>query len=110
MPTSAEKRLFCRHLFTEGGSTSTQRHKYLDTLYADVREVLTSGKTLAATSSGGASASFMVLQSFSPQDVAELIDEAHTWADAANLTAALALIGPPARHYGHDFSGLACRF
>lgn len=104
LPTAAEKRLFCRHLFRDNPDSADARHAYLDTLYAQVREALTSGKTLTATSAAGASATFMVFQSFTPAEVAELIDEAHTWADQATLVDALVLIGPNVRAFRNDFS------
>lgn len=106
MPTAAEKRLFCRHLFLDNPESADARHAYLDGLYAQIREALTSGKTLTATSAAGASATFMVFQTFTPTEVADLIDEAHTWADADTLEDALALIPSAVRHFASDFSGL----
>lgn len=105
MAKASTKSEFCRLLFRQGG-TPAKRHAYLDTLAAAALEAQTEGKTLTATASGGSSASFMVFQAWAPGDVLELVATARAWADAANITAALALIGPACRSYRSDFSSM----
>jgi len=61
-----------------------------------------SGSAIQSTASNGAQVAFQFFAGWSPDDALVLIDEARDWAAAADLAAALALIGGPVYAYGFD--------
>lgn len=99
------RREFCRRLFRLGGATSALRHQWLDAL-SDSSALQQQGGAIVSTSANGASVSFQLPSNWSPNDAPGLLDAARAWADAADVTAALALIGGPIRYVSPDFSGL----
>lgn len=103
--TYAIRREFCRRLFRVGGATAQLRHSFLDTLSDAAIAAQTAGSAVLSSSANGASVQFQFFAGWTPDDALSLIDEARTWADAADVAAALALITDgPVTSYGHDFT------
>ena len=103
--TYATRREFCRRLFRDGGATTVLRHAFLDALADMALAAQASGRAVQATSAAGASTTFQFFAGWSPADALALIDEARTWADAADVTAALELVRDDVTSYGFRFSG-----
>lgn len=99
------RREFCCRLFRLGGATPAARNAWLDEL-SDSAALQQQGGAIVSTSANGASVSFQLPPKWSPDDAPALIDAARAWAEAADVDAALALIGGPVRHVSPDFSGL----
>lgn len=103
--TYATRREFCRRLFRVGGATTVLRHSFLDSLADSALAAQASGRAVQATAAAGASTTFQFFSGWQPGDALELIDEARTWADCADVATALALLpGGAVTSYGHDFS------
>ena len=99
------RREFCRRLFRVGGATAQLRHSFLDTLSDAAIAAQTAGSAVLSSSANGASVQFQFFAGWQPGDALELIDEARTWADCADVATALALLpGGAVTSYGHDFS------
>ena len=102
--TYATRREFCRRLFRAGGATTQLRHAFLDGLSDSAIQAQQSGSAVLSSSANGASVQFQFFAGWTPDLVLELIDEARDWADAATVTAALALIRESADRYRFDNS------
>ena len=101
----ATRREFCRRLFRAGGATTVLRHAFLDALSDTALAAQASGRSVQATSAAGASTTFQFFSGWSPAEALALIDEARTWADAADVATALELLPDgPVMSYGHDFT------
>ena len=103
--TTATRREFCRRLFRVGASSSL-RHATLDALSDTAIAAQQSGSAIQSTASNGSTVTFQFFAGWSPDDALVLINEARSWADAADLAAALALIMGPVTSYGTDFTNL----
>ena len=103
--TYATRREFCRRLFRVGGATAQLRHAFLDGLSDSAIQAQQTGSAVLSSSANGASVQFQFFAGWTPDDALALIDEARTWADAADVAAALALLPDgPVTSYGHDFT------
>ena len=81
------------------------RHSFLDSLADSALAAQASGRAVQATAAAGASTTFQFFSGWDPSDVLSLIDEARTWADAADVATALELLPDgPVMSYGHDFT------
>lgn len=96
---------FCRLLFRSGGADAAARHAWLNALYDAAWSQQKDGKTLFSTSYSGVFTQFQVLSGWKPDAIINLVGEARAWADAADVTAALALIAPMRRASVGSFSG-----
>lgn len=97
--------LFCEQLFDDGRSTPALRRAYLKPLRESVLSAQNSGGVVQSTSSNGAAVAFQIFNGWAPAVAAELLREAYTWADCADVATALALIVPVSRVSIGDFAG-----
>lgn len=105
VPTYPIRREFCRRLFRVGGATEVLRNAFLDALADAALAAQSSGRAVQATSVAGASTTFQFFDGWEPSVALTLIDEARAWAAAADVNAALALIGDDVTSYGFRFYG-----
>lgn len=96
LPPNSVQREFCRRLFRAGGASVAERQAFLDVLAdAALKAVQDGRRVISTTGTGGVGTTFQLFAGFPPDALLSLIDAARAWADAADVTAALALVGYP---------------